>query len=462
MKKRTRLLSALMITCMMTGALAGCGSTADSATDSAEANNGGEVSAIADDKSASAQKVEDTAEASADPIELTYWYCWTGPTQENNIELTDKFNETIGKEKGIHVTAEYQGTYDECHQKLQAAYVAGEAPNISVMEISTIRRFAENGVLEPIDSYVAESGVDMSDFYEALLPNCYVNETCYALPYLRSTPIMYCNNTLLKEAGWDCSEIKTWDDLRDAATAVHEKTGKYGITQYSYIWTFDAFMIEHGSAVLNEEETAIQINSEEGKEIISFYKDLIDQGVVHAYNSSEYEKVDTDVQNQDTAIWFSSTGGLTKYLGIAEELGFELGTAFIPMDKNYGTPTGGCCLVMTNKMSEEEKAATWEFMKFMTETEQAAQSSIKTGYLPSRKSAGESEQMQEYFKEMPLAKVALDQLNYVPARPAYSNPNYIEAAEAIVEALDAIYINNADMDSTLADLETKANKILNQ
>ena len=155
-------------------------------------------------------------------------------------------------------------------------------------------------------------------------------------------------------------------------------------------------------------------------------------------------------------------GVLTKYLGIAEELGFELGTAFIPMEESYGTPTGGCCLVMTNDMSDEEKAATWEFMKFMTETEQAAKSSIKTGYLPSRKSAGESETMQAYFEEMPLAKVALDQLDYVPARAAYSNPNYTEAAQAIVEALDAIYINDADIDSTLADLEVKANKILNQ
>lgn len=29
------------------------------------------------------------------------------------MELAKAFNETIDKEKGIHVTAEYQGTYDE-------------------------------------------------------------------------------------------------------------------------------------------------------------------------------------------------------------------------------------------------------------------------------------------------------------------------------------------------------------
>lgn len=457
MKKRTRLLSALMAACMAAGTLAGCGSTADSTTaDSAKSDK----TVVTDDKTATAQNVD--AAASDDVTEITYWYCWTGPTQENNIELAEKFNETIGKEKGIHVTAEYQGTYDECHQKLQAAYVAGEAPNISVMEISTIRRFAENGVLAPIDSYITESGVDMSDFFDALVPNCYVNEVCYALPYLRSTPIMYCNNTLLKEAGWDASQIKTWDDMRDAAVAVHEKTGKYGLSQYSYMWTLDAFMIEHGSAVLNEDETAVLLNTPEGKEVIGYFRDLIDQGVVHAYNNTESAKVDTDVQNLSTAIWFGSTGSLTANMATAEELGFELATAFIPMATNYGTPTGGCCVVMMDGQSPEEEAATWEFMKFMTETEQAVQSSIKTGYLVSRKSGGETEEMKAYFEENPLAKVALDQLDYVPARAAYSNPNYTEACKVILEGLDAIYINGADIDSTLADIEVRANKILNQ
>lgn len=457
MKKRTKLLSTLMTTCMVASTLAGCGSTADTTTVDSTKND---TTVVTDDKTLTAQNVD--AAASDDVTEITYWYCWTGPTQENNIELAEMFNETVGKEKGIHVTAEYQGTYDECHQKLQAAYVAGEAPNMSVMEISTIRRFAENGVLAPIDSYVAESGVDMSDFYDALVPNCYVNEVCYALPYLRSTPIMYCNNTLLKEAGWEASMIKTWDDMRDAAVAVHEKTGKYGLSQYTYLWTLDAFMIEHGSAILNSEETAVQLNTEEGKEVITFFKDLIDQGVVHQFNNTETTKVDTDVQNLSTAIWFGSTGSLTANMATADELGFELATAFIPMEKNYGTPTGGCCVVMMDGQSPEEEAAAWEFMKFMTETEQAVKSSIKTGYLVSRKSAGETEEMKAYFEENPLAKVALDQLDYVPARAAYSNPNYTEAGKVIVEALDAIFINGADMDTTLAELEVKANKILNQ
>ena len=359
------------------------------------------------------------------------------------------------------MTAEYQGTYDDCHQKLQAAYVAKESPDVSVMEISTIRRFAENGVIEPLDSYIEASNVDMADFYDALLLNGEVDGACYGLPYLRSTPIMYYNNTLLKEAGYDGANLKTWDDLKEMAYAVHEKTGKYGISQYSYIWTMDAFMIEHGSSVLNEDETATNLNSPEAKEVFHFFKDMIDDGVLHAFNNTEDAKVTADVQNGDTAIWFSSTGGLTNFASMAKELGFELGVGFIPNDKCYGTPNGGFDLVMMSNISDERKAAAWEFINFMTDTDQTVKSSIKTGYLPARKSAGESETMQTYFKEMPMAKVALDQLSFAD-RAAYSNPNYTEAIKVFCEAMDAIYINGKDIDTTLAEMETKANKILNQ
>ena len=131
------------------------------------------------------------------------------------------------------------------------------------------------------------------------------------------------------------------------------------------------------------------------------------------------------------------------------------------MHQCYGTPTGGCNLVMMSKIPDKKKEAAWEFINFMTDTEQTVKSSIKTGYLPARKSAGESDTMKAYFAEMPMARVALDQLAYAN-RAAYSNPNYTEATEAIKSALDAIYINNSDIDTTLADMETKVNKILNQ
>ncbi len=50
-----------------------------------------------------------TLAAQAKPIELTYWYAYSGVVQETNETLIKNFNETVGKQKGIHVTGSTQG-----------------------------------------------------------------------------------------------------------------------------------------------------------------------------------------------------------------------------------------------------------------------------------------------------------------------------------------------------------------
>lgn len=398
--------------------------------------------------------------SSTAPTEITFWYAWTDKIQQNNIDLTEEFNNTVGKEKGIHVTAEYQGTYDDVHQKLQAAYIAGNAPNVEVMEIASMKTFAMNDVIMPLDSYVKQSNVDLKDFQEGLMKNSYYDGACYGLPYLRSTPILYMNTTLLKEAGLDPKGPSTWAELAEYVNTVHEKTGKYGISVNSYIWTFEAFMLEHGSSVLDSSETSTNMNSKESKEIIQFFKELGDKKSAHLISSGESDKVKTDIMNQDTALWFSSTGDLTNVLQIAKDNGFEVQTAFIPKAKSYGVPTGGCNLVVTNSGTDAEKQAAWEFVNWMTSTEQTIKASQNTGYLPSRVSAKDSDAMNVLYKEIPQYKVALDQLSYSTGRPM--NPGYAEASKDIVDALDAIWINDANVDSTLDALEKSINTVLNE
>ena len=96
--------------------------------------------------------------------ELKFWYSWQDKVAENNLELTQKFNDTIGKENNIKIVAEYQGTYDDLHAKLQSAFVANEQPAISVMEIASIKTFASSGMLETLDSYISDE--KESNFFE--------------------------------------------------------------------------------------------------------------------------------------------------------------------------------------------------------------------------------------------------------------------------------------------------------
>ena len=402
------------------------------------------------------------AAASDEVIELTFWYSFGGTSQECNENLTQKFNETVGKELGIHVTAEYQGSYNETASKLQAAAAAGTMPDVSVIGTTSMGIFLDNGLLEPLNTYV-ERDLDVDDFFPGLLKNTVKDDVWYGVPYLCSTPILYLNTTLLEQAGLDPAGPKTWDELADYCKTVKEKTGAYGLSCFSYDWFMEAFLLEHGVSILNEDETATNFDSPETREILTYFKDLLDGGYIRWAASADEGsgQITADYTNQTCAMWFGSTAGLSATLQVAQENGFEVNTCYMPAAKSYGVPIGGSSLVMFTTVPEEKKEAAWQFIQFMTDTEQTAYASELTGYVPLRASAEQEENLVALYAEYPQYKVALDQLrDYSTGRPL--NPSYVECTYVMMGAMDSIMINGADMDETLAQSAEKINQLLNQ
>lgn len=222
-------------------------------------------------------------------------------------------------------------------------------------------------------------------------------------------------------------------------------------------------MLEYGITMLNEDETACNLAAPEVVEIMQYFKDLKDAGYINWAPSADEGtgQITADYTNQTCAMWFSSTSGLSTVLQVAEENGFEVGTCYIPAKETYGVPIGGCSLVMFESVPEEKREAAWEFIKFMTDTEQTAYASKTTGYVPLRASAEETDTLKELYAEFPQYKVALDQLrDYSTGRPL--NPNYVECSYEIMAAMDAIMVNDADIATTLQQTAQKVDAILNQ
>lgn len=394
------------------------------------------------------------------PTELLYWYAYSGVVQETNEYLTKTFNETVGKEKGIHVTAEYQGAYNDLNQKLQAAFIGGDAPDIFVMEIGSTGMFAQNGVITELDSKIKRDKFDLSDFQDGLLGNCRYNGMIYGLPYMPSTAILFMNTTILKDAGLDINGPKTWDELAQYCKTIKEKTGLYGLTLVSNLWFYEAFMLEAGTSVLSDDERSTNINNEAALNVVKFWKDLSDAGYVRILSSADGSKMTADIMNRKSAMWFYSTAGITTFMGMAKASNFTLNTCFMPKLKDYGTSTGGSNLVISNKSSKEEKEAAWEFVKWMTDTKQTVYASSKTGYMPSRKSAIDAPEMAQLYAAMPQFKVAIDQMKYAKNRPM--NPGYTEGGSIITSALDAVWVTGQDMHSVFAEAKQRVDKLLNE
>ena len=65
----------------------------------------------------------------------------------------------------------------------------------------------------------------MSSFFEGLVSDGYYADSLYALPMMRSTPLLYYNADMFAEAGLPNRVPETWDEFKefcDALTIVGE------------------------------------------------------------------------------------------------------------------------------------------------------------------------------------------------------------------------------------------------
>lgn len=403
---------------------------------------------------------DDSAKASDDgKIHLTYWYAWQDKIAENNIERIKEFNETIGKENNIVVTAEYQGSYDDLHAKLQSAFVANEEPDVTVMEIASIKPFADGGMIQSLDNDFAKD--DVADFYPGLMENCYVNDKLYGIPYLRSTPVLYYNKTLFEKAGINAQTgPKTWAELKDDSI----KLGALGIKGFGFVsdvWHYEALLRSNSGDTIDVASNKILFNNDKGVELAEFLRDGIKNGNFKYYNGtagSAQDAITADEVNQKIGMWIASTADLSKTLEFASQNGYEVGTSFIPMNTQNKVPTGGCNLVMTSRVSGAKRDAAIKLIKFMTNKDSVVKNHIKTGYLLTRQSVINDDRIQKLYATTPQYKVALDQLKYGSGRPMLQG--YKEISKLYSEGMDKIMTTDISIKDTLNDIANKCSNLL--
>ncbi|MFE5317924.1 ABC transporter substrate-binding protein [Paenibacillus sp. NPDC056579] len=393
-------------------------------------------------------------------IVIKYWTANGGKIEEAKQNLVKKFNESQNR---IEVQQANQGNYDDLHAKTQAAFAAGNAPAVFDLEIASTGIFARSGMLVDLTPLAKrdDAQLDLKDFNPGLMGNAYIDDKLYGIPFMRSTPIFYKNVTMLKDAGLDPAGPKNWTEMEQYARVLKSK-GKTPLTMPVGVWEYEALVAQSGGKVLSDDGKKATFNSPEGVAPVEFWKKMSDEGLIKfVVGKTAGADADKDWSNQISAFKIGSTAGVSQSIEVAKGNNFEMATDFMPANKNYGVPTGGCHLAMTSKLSEQEKEATWEFIKFMTSKENTIYQHKYVGYLPNRLSALNSEELQSYYKEFPQYKVASDQLKYAVMRP---NANaYAEVSKIMIDAMTkAILEKNVKPQDAMNEAAEKANKLLSK
>lgn len=377
----------------------------------------------------SSNKSGDSVDASGSATTIDFWAPLGGTNGETAQKMVDQFN---SEHKDIKVNMLKQKDYYENATKLQAALTSKDQPDVTLLEITQTGTFASENALVDMSNYFDKTYQER--FFPGLLTNSYYENKFVGVPFNRSTPILYINKDMATKAGLDPAGPKTWDELKEYATKMTNKSEEiYGFETPIDIWFYEAMVMQSGGEITNGKKVAF--NNESGQAPVKFWQEMMKEGVMKMPPGEDYNAWDVakqDFVNGKVGMIFTSTADLAGLIQQTEGK-FEISTAFLPENQKYATPTGGANLAMLEGGTDEEKEASAEFIKWMTETDRIVEFSSSTGYLPTTEDATNSEKLQTLYKEKPQYKVATEQLQYAVALPMLSG--YKEATDKLMDEI---------------------------
>ncbi len=196
---------------------------------------------------------------------------WSSGPDEDALDqqMANAFNAT---HKSIHVTWQViNGNYP---QVMTAKFAAHNSPDVFYVDSSVIGAWEKQGVIQPLNSYVAKSHYNTKAFYPKLLGAFEKGKTIYGFPKDWSPLATEINNNLFGRAG--VKAPRTWAQLKSVAKTIQSK----GLSKHPICLSADwarmgAFMYQNGGSLTKN------VTSKANAAAVNFYVGLIKSGLAY-------------------------------------------------------------------------------------------------------------------------------------------------------------------------------------
>ncbi len=369
--KFKKLAAAGLAAAMMTGMLAGCGSSGES-----------------DDTSGSDSGTEASAE------DVTIWYYWE--TEGHQVALDKVIEDYNNSQDTYEVTAKYV-PFADFKKQLSIGASADELPDIAILDSPDHASYATMGIFEDLTGKF-----DVDTYYEGAVDSCTLDGTLYGVPFGVNCLGLYYNEDLLNAAG--CSVPTTWDELMETAKAVttdsvsglafcsvQNEEGTFNFTPW--LWSTGA--------------SSYEIDSEGGIRALAYAKELIDSGVMSKECTNWTQG---DVMNQfiagNVAMMVNGPWQIPTMQSEAPDLNWKV--TLIPKDTEYASCLGGENYAVVKGGNTE---GALDFLEYATEEEQVKYMMDAFGYISADQTIAESQ-----FEADSPYQPFVEELQYAQAR----------------------------------------------
>lgn len=369
----------------------------------------------------------------------------------------------------ISVQAIYSGDYNQTITKVQVAVKSGDMPDVAVLSATDVLRLQDINAIVPLEPYIKndkDGDAYIADFFPGLLSEAKMGQGdhLWGIPFQRSTPLLYFNKDLFKEAGLDPNKAPAnWDDFAAYAKKLTKKDASGQVNQWGGMivqndtWIFQALMMQGmvgDKQVGSQDGTQVKFNTDATKSALAYLLKLTKEDKVIPEKLANGGSLPSDFVAGKTAMIYNSSGSLAF---IRDNVKFNFGTAFLPAGKQFAVASGGGNMYLFKTTEAKQKAA-WEFIRWITTSEMAAKWSLDSGYVATRQSSYDVSSYKDYLAKYPQALVPKDQLQYAGAWLTTHNNG--EVGKAMQDAISAIFTSNVPVDNGIADAQTKIDTAL--
>jgi multiple sugar transport system substrate-binding protein len=438
--KKKKILSVLLAMSIIGTMMVGCGKKSE--------DTSGKKAAVVSKTNTLATKV-------TEPVEITFWHAMSGKNEKAMEKITQDFSKLNPK---VTVKLQNQGKYLDLFDKLMASAKAKQMPTISQVYSNRLSWYVSKDLVTDLTPYMKdpETGFtdkDYSDIPEMFLADGIWNKKQLAMPFNKSQMVLYYNTKMFKDAGVEVPT--TWEQWAAAAKKLTvDKDGNgtpevYGCVFANNLSTDIApWLKQAGGETMNEETNQLYFDTKETKVAVDFLNGMFKNKTARL--AGDDSSANAPLQDGRAAMCVASTSALP-YIEEGTVAGITIDAAALPGYLSADQLYYGTNIAVFNTATAMQKQAAFEYIKFLTNTENTAYFAAETGYIPVRKSAQED----PIFKAV-LASKPIKQLSFKSMDKGFQgnrNIGGINALDELGKQLDLVFSGKKSVEDALKDAQ---------
>lgn len=354
--KFKKLTSLALSAVLMTGLMTGCGSKNNASS-------------------------EEIVTEITEPVEISFWHAMSGDLEKTLEKLTDKFMEA---NPNITVTLQNQSTYNDLQQKMTATLASPkDLPTLTQAYPHWMINAMQDELLVDLKPYIENETIgseNYNDMLEGFKTASEIDGKIYGMPFNKSTEVIWYNKTLFDELGLEVPT--TFEEFAQVAKTITEKKGIVG-AGFDALNNFYTTYLKNKGVDFNSET---DVTSAESVEAANYYLDGIKEGYFRIAGTDMY--LSGPFAAEQLGMYVGSNAG-ESFVKQGVDGKFEIGVAPYPAES---VMQQGTDLYMFSNATAEQRTAAFEFLKFLTSTENQITWGVETGYIPATHAAISSDE----------------------------------------------------------------------